>query len=174
MTVWTAGAWRWGRPSEERGTAALEFALVLPFLLALLLGVTTFGLAYADHVALTNSVREAARLGSALDYTPTTWGSSVQTRVQQTYFNTGSIATSQICVRLVDSSGTVLATPTTQGTSCGTAPTPPAMTAGTCAVLVWATEPENVSLGVFPDLGFSIGAEAVSSYGRTVNACSSS
>lgn len=181
MTVWTARTMArpaGGRRRDQRGVVALEFALVLPFLLALLLGVTTLGLTYSDHLALTNAVREAARAGSALDYNaaPATWSDSVQTRVQQAYFNAGSdVATSQICVLLLDSAGNTLASPTIQGTSCGPAPASPSpMVAGTCVVKVWAKKPQNVTLGVFPDIPLSIGAQAESFYGRTVGTCTGS
>lgn len=46
---------------SERGAAAVEFALVLPMLLAILLGIIEFGRAYNAQVSLTHSAREAAR-----------------------------------------------------------------------------------------------------------------
>lgn len=46
---------------SERGAAAVEFALVLPVLLALVLGCIEFGRAYNTQISLTHAAREAAR-----------------------------------------------------------------------------------------------------------------
>lgn len=45
----------------ERGAAAVEFALVLPVLLFLLLGIFEFGRIYNVQISLTNAAREGAR-----------------------------------------------------------------------------------------------------------------
>ena len=164
---------RGGAPQAERGAVALEFALVLPMLVMLLLGVTTMGLAYSHHLALTNAVREGARLGAALDTgaSTTTWAESVRTRVEQTFFDTGGLTDDQVCVALVDSVGNDIGHPTAQGLSCGTTPQPPTMSSGTCAVLVWARRPERVVLGVIPTIPITIGAQSVSLYGRVTTSC---
>lgn len=160
---------------RERGAVAVELALVLPLFIILLFGVTTSGLAYSDHLAITNAVREASRLGTGIDYTPssTTWADSVQSRVKQVYFNAGSqVETSQICVLLVDSSGSVLASPSAQGSQCGTAPTSPSnLVSGSCVVKVWVRKPAKISLVVAPELSFSIGAQSVAHYGRSAGSC---
>lgn len=46
---------------RTRASAAVEFALVLPFMVILLAGVTELGKALLDHHALTKSVRDSAR-----------------------------------------------------------------------------------------------------------------
>lgn len=46
---------------EERGTAALEFALVMPILLVLCFGVINYGVVLAQQLSLGNSARQAAR-----------------------------------------------------------------------------------------------------------------
>ncbi len=53
---------RWER--EERGSAAVEFALVLPLLLTLVLGIVNFAIVFGQSLALNNAAREAARQGS--------------------------------------------------------------------------------------------------------------
>lgn len=163
------------RARPESGAVAVEFALVLPILVMLVFGIFTTGLAYSDHLAVTNAVREGARLGAAIKLdtaSPSTWANSVQTRVHQVYFNTASsFPLSDICVQLVDSTGGVLATPTTQGSHCGNAPTTPTMDSGTCAVKVWAAKPETISILVYSDMNFNIGAESVAYYGRNVTGC---
>src|SRR6476469_8660982 len=108
--------------SDERGIAAIEFALVAPFVLMLLLGMVTTAFAYSDHLAVTNAVREGARYGASVDYTPATWATSVRDRVKQVYFNSGSTLTNnEICVKAVDSTKATIGTAWT-GTGCGTAP----------------------------------------------------
>jgi Flp pilus assembly protein TadG len=49
--------------SDDQGAAALEFALVLPFLLALVFGIISFGFVFAQMLALNNASRQAARTG---------------------------------------------------------------------------------------------------------------
>lgn len=46
---------------DERGAAAVEFALVVPVLLALLLGIVEFGRAYNVQISVTHAARETAR-----------------------------------------------------------------------------------------------------------------
>ena len=46
---------------RERGAAAVEFALVLPVLLLLLVGIIEFGRLYNAQIVITNAAREAAR-----------------------------------------------------------------------------------------------------------------
>jgi Flp pilus assembly protein TadG len=162
---------RFRRRRNDSGASAVEFALVVPLLILLLIGTITAGMTYSDHLSITNGAREAARYGAAADATnPATWAASVQSRVQQVYFNAaGQTPTDdQVCVKLVSQSGTVVASDS--GTSCGTEPALPAnMETGSCAVLVWMTKPGSIRLVVFPDLHPTLHAESVAYYGRTVD-----
>lgn len=70
----------WGR---TEGSQLLEFALGVPFLLVILVGILDFGAGFHLRQKLTNAVREGARIGisqNALDLTstscPTTGASS--------------------------------------------------------------------------------------------------
>lgn len=47
---------------RERGAAAVELALVLPFLLLLICGIVDFGRAYNAQLTLTHAAREATRV----------------------------------------------------------------------------------------------------------------
>ena len=47
---------------DQRGQSTVEFALVVPILLLLVLGIMEFGRAYSSNLALQNAVREGARL----------------------------------------------------------------------------------------------------------------
>jgi len=51
----------WGHIRAERGQTAVEFALVLPLLLVLLLGIIQFGVAFSHYVTLTDAARVGAR-----------------------------------------------------------------------------------------------------------------
>jgi Flp pilus assembly protein TadG len=54
---------------EDGGQAATEFALVLPFVLMLLIGIVEFGRAWNEHQVITDAARETARracLGDAI------------------------------------------------------------------------------------------------------------
>ena len=46
---------------SQRGVAAVEFAIVLPVLLFLFIGITEFGIAYYNKQVITNASREGAR-----------------------------------------------------------------------------------------------------------------
>jgi Flp pilus assembly protein TadG len=152
----------------ERGASAVEFALIVPVVILLLMGTVSTGLSYNDHVSLTNAAREGARYGAAADITSSSWATSVQTRVQEVYFNAAGTAPTdnQVCVQLVKADGTVYASDS--GTECGTAPGMPTnMTTGSCAVRVWMSKPRTVELVVVPDIHVTLKAESIAVYGRT-------
>ncbi len=65
-----------GRKSAERGSVAVEFALVLPVLLLIVFGIIDFGRLLNAQIELTGAARDGARL-AALGY-PT---AEVQARV---------------------------------------------------------------------------------------------
>jgi TadE-like protein len=52
------------RRGDERGAAAVEFALVVPILLMLVFGIIDFGLMIRANTVLANAAREGARNGS--------------------------------------------------------------------------------------------------------------
>ena len=54
-----------GRRRRERGAAAVETALVMPLLLAVLFGIVEISLLIRDHVAVTSAVRVGSRIASA-------------------------------------------------------------------------------------------------------------
>jgi Flp pilus assembly protein TadG len=49
------------RATDETGQTAVEFALVAPFIVALLLAVIQFAVAFHDYVTLTDAARAGAR-----------------------------------------------------------------------------------------------------------------
>jgi hypothetical protein len=58
---------------RERGAALLEFAVVLPILLAVLVGIITSGAALNRSNSLNNAARESARFGATLPADNLTW-----------------------------------------------------------------------------------------------------
>lgn len=74
----------WGgrvRTCTERGAAAVEFALVLPILLLLLLGIFEFGRIYNAQLTLTQASREGARVMAIEDDAILARNSSIQAAV---------------------------------------------------------------------------------------------
>lgn len=63
--------------SRSRGAVAVEFALVAPVLVLLLLLTTEFGIALYDQSVITNAAREGARVGALSTSEPP--GSALQT-----------------------------------------------------------------------------------------------
>jgi Flp pilus assembly pilin Flp len=49
------------RHREERGAAAVEFALVMPILIVVVLGIVNLGFVLAQQISLNNGARQAAR-----------------------------------------------------------------------------------------------------------------
>ncbi len=49
------------RTGRSRGQAMVEFTLILPLLLVLILGVYQFGQTYADYLQVTNAARDGGR-----------------------------------------------------------------------------------------------------------------
>jgi hypothetical protein len=48
---------------QQRGAAAVEFALIVPLLVSMLLGVIDFGIAFGQNISLQGAAREGARQG---------------------------------------------------------------------------------------------------------------
>src|SRR3954451_19856980 len=91
--VWRLNAPR--RRTSESGSTIVEFALIFPVLVTMMMGTVTAGLPYNYKLSIAHAVRDNARLGSAIDYNtaptpPTTWANSVQLRVKQAYANSAS------------------------------------------------------------------------------------
>lgn len=54
--------------AEETGQNLVEFALLLPILMYILMGIMQFGLVFAAYLTINNAVREGARWGSISVY----------------------------------------------------------------------------------------------------------
>ncbi len=65
----------------------VEFALVLPVLLLLILGVIQFGLAFNNYLAVTDAVRAGARKGAVARYIQTNREAAVEEVVRKSADN---------------------------------------------------------------------------------------
>jgi Flp pilus assembly protein TadG len=96
------------RYRSERGASLVEFAIILPVFMVLVLGMFSGGVAYNRQIALRNAAREGARYGSILPKTPetvsgATWAERIRANVVDR--SEGELKTSQICVALVNGAG---------------------------------------------------------------------
>jgi Flp pilus assembly protein TadG len=80
------------RVRSQRGAELIEFALVLPLLLLVVLGIVDFGFLFQRMEVVTNAAREGARLGVLPSYTST----DACNRVLN-YMQTGGLTTSASC-----------------------------------------------------------------------------
>lgn len=99
---------------RERGASLVEFALVLPVFMALVLGMFTGGIAYNRKISLTNAAREASRYGATLPVSGnlTTWATAVAdvTQDNATGDLDSGVAGRSICVAYVHPDGTTAGT----------------------------------------------------------------
>lgn len=80
------------RGTHQRGTALVEFALVVPMLLVLLFGIIEWGRALQAMALVTNASREGARRASVGD-TDTQVQDAVSTYLQSSGLRPGQLAT---------------------------------------------------------------------------------
>ena len=126
-----------GKTESEDGAALVEFALLLPVFMALVLGMLSGGLIYNQKMDLTHATREGARYGAAVDKaqtfsltncsTCTTWANAVRQQVVDRSggdLTTGSgttagVSTDGVCVALVSGSPAAVVSPSTSYSTSG-------------------------------------------------------
>lgn len=172
--LWRGGAGAMGRSLRRRGdqgVALIEFALVFPLLVVLIVGMVTAGDAYNQKLQVTHAAREGARFAATVAPTQAftngdTWANNVRDLVVER--SAGVLEDAQVCVALVEGSpGSVYAgspSYSTVGaaTPCIAGQTYP-ISAGTddgLRVQVRAARPGSISLVVFPDISFTMSSEA--------------
>jgi hypothetical protein len=98
------------KPNRERGEVMVEFALLLPVLVMMLLGTITIGLSYNRVNSLNNGARESARYGATLpvDDDISAWLNSVaNVAIESTTGDlTASASDQELCVAYVYPDGT--------------------------------------------------------------------
>lgn len=158
------------RHESERGAALVEFALILPVIVSLLLGLVTGGLAYNKKIALTDAVRGAARYGATLNDSPT-FATSVRDRLVE--LSATELTGSNVCVELVraGSPNTVVrswyagAGNTACPSTFGTPPATPTVNEGYCVVKVWGEKDAKLQ-AVFVNSDLHLKAGSVAAYER--------
>ena len=76
-----------GRLKSERGAELIEFALIFPLLLLVLVGMIDFGFLFQRYEVLTNAAREGARIAVLPEYTD-----EQVTGVVRTYLRDGGLS----------------------------------------------------------------------------------
>jgi Flp pilus assembly protein TadG len=100
------------RQGRERGAVLVEFAIVMPLLLGLVLGMISFGTWYNNKLNLSTAAREGARYGATLPFagyaTTNAWLDAVAGAAVGAAGNqlSPSVPSRYICVAFIDSSGT--------------------------------------------------------------------
>lgn len=138
----------------------MEFALILPLLMALILGLFTGGVAYNRKISITNAVREGARYGATLACTAAcvsagSWVTQVKGRVAEA--SGGELLTSDVCAWVGDAVGS---------TQCGQADPPGS--AGTIVVKVNASKAAELDV-VFFKRTLTLTSKSTARYERSNN-----
>lgn len=152
---------------SDRGAALVEFALILPVFVMLLLGLITGGFALNEKQQLTHATREGARYAATVPTTQTwasgTWASNVRDLIIER--SAGSLsAGDNVCVSLVvGNPGTVVGGHTTAsgGAPCiANQPYPTNDPATSRRVQVTASKPATIETGLFGSYDVDLRAEA--------------
>ncbi len=170
------GRWRHARTNhrDDRGASLIEFAIVLPVLVMLLLGMVSSGIAYNQKLDLTSAGREGARYGATLPSTqtftsgyasPNTWAYGVRQYVVDR--SAGSLTTAQVCVSLVEGATPMVVgghSTDPGGLPCIATDAYPSYNASTDRgrrVQVLVSRPGKIDLGVFPTMNFTMTSKAI-------------
>lgn len=134
---------------------AVEFALVLPMLGMLILGILTSGLSYSHSIGLSNAVREGSRFG-AVRVSDAGWSDDVIARTRELQFDDPGVTTT-VCSKMLKNhaaEGTAPAAPTqvihpptcspSGGGTIALVPAAPKVEGQKCVVLVWAERPFQI------------------------------
>ena len=154
----------------------VEFALILPIVVSLLMGMVTGGLAYNKKIAITDAVRGAARYGSTRSNSAT-FGTEVRDRLVQ--LSATELTGSDVCVELIrgGSSNTVVRSwYPNAAASCpatfGSAPATPTVSDGYCVVKVWSMKQAKLQAVLFnSNLRLKGGSVAAYERGTPVGTC---
>jgi Flp pilus assembly protein TadG len=147
----------------------VEFALVLPLLAMLLMGVITGGVAFTNSIGLANAVREGARFGATGDLTSGTWAADVLDRTLQTQFDdNGTPRATTVCLKVVGAGAIAWTCDDGAGIrppepADSTLPTP---TAGGCIVVVAASRPYRLNF-IFGSFDSNLVRQSVARYERS-------
>ncbi len=161
------------RSADERGAALVEFALVLPLVVAMTFGMMTSAMAYNHQLDLTHAAREGARYGSTLPLTQcsgspnpcggtTTWAQLVRSVVVQRA--AGAVTAADVCVALVQGSSATVKTPTTSYSTSGAVCFPESSGDSGNRVQVRITRSGDAIDGVFFRIPITLTSEATGKF----------
>jgi Flp pilus assembly protein TadG len=117
------------RATGDEGAVIVEFALLLPVFMMLILGMFTGGVAYNHKLEITNAAREGARYGATVPVAQCngsacggqTWAQLVRAIAVER--SNGSLEAAKVCVALVSGPGTApVAVSSNHTTAGGTSP----------------------------------------------------
>jgi Flp pilus assembly protein TadG len=158
------------RVQDDRGAVLVEFAVVLPILLMLLLGIVTGGMALHQDMQLSHAAREGARYGARVDpaqtFTSGTWASNVRSLIVDRANGDLSGPGTTVCVSLVRGSAGSSTQPLTTVHSTQAGPCVPTEqfpvndNHSGLRVQVTVSRPGQINLGVFGSSLFTIRARA--------------
>ncbi len=169
---------------DERGVALVEFALVLPVLIMILLGLITGGLVLNEKQQMTYATREGARYAATIPagqpFASGTWATNVRDLIVQR--SDGALSAADVCVALVEGNapataiaaadpdgptGPLTAQPTTyHSTEPGAAACIPGQTYPTSPgdsgrrVQVTTSKPAEIQLGLFGVIDVTLDVDA--------------
>ena len=89
------------QPGSQSGQAVIEFALSLPMLLVVVMGIFDFGLMFQRYEVVTNAAREGARVGVLPNYST----ADAQARAQQ-YLTSGGLSSASATIVAVPGQAT--------------------------------------------------------------------
>lgn len=155
----------------DRGATLIEFALIFPLLVMLIVGMVTAGTAYNQKLQITHAAREGARFAATVAPSQVfangdTWANNVRDLVVER--SNGDLVSAQVCVSLVEGSpGTVYASSANYSTAGASTPCISGQTypefGGTDTGLraqVTVSRPGSIELVIFPDMTFTMSSKA--------------
>jgi len=160
------------RGNSERGAALVEFAIILPVMMVLLMGTVSGGIAMNRRASVNSAAREGARYGATVaqnQCTPTSqcggmsWAQLVQAVAVQR--SSGDVTTSQVCAALVSGSGSSpVAVDSAHTTAGGTSPCFVDNSSDTgLRVQVMVSRPDQIQL-VVSQISVSLDAQSIVKY----------
>lgn len=129
----------------------MEFALIVPIILMVIIGGVTSGIAYSNAIGVTNAVRESSRFGATADAASNTWVSDVIARTRATQFDDPGSETA-VCVQLYKQGTGMVKEGCSTGTTTLSMPAanaypavPAGLPNGICVVRVIAARPYTIN-----------------------------
>lgn len=166
------------RDGRERGAVLIEFAIVFPLLVILIMGMFSGGIAHNQKLQVTHATREGARYAASLSasqtFTTGTWAQNVRNLVIERADGDLSGPGATVCVALVEGSpakvvtgpGSVTSYATTGAGATSSTPCDPTETYSVTAndlgrrVQVVVSRPGSIDPAILPSINFTMTSRA--------------